>query len=306
MTTSMEIKRTIKENNIALKYKGKDAWKNTLESVGFYQGIEANEDYTIAKNGWKKLPANCTVRFYGCYATYLSKRKDIENTGLFYHVAYPLMPLWFTDVVKEFNDLFKNIQLEITDSKEQNLFFNERKTVAWGETRQVQVIKYRMEYGSRIGSYYKKCLVPLVKFHYSENYNPIIRYYFNYFLVILFRMLSYTEKFHHPLQNTPSKKLEYLCRLNNKNKGYRSFSEKDTNVEQIKLLDDIDLVNSNVDKIHHRSLTSLRQTDLLNVLTGGKYVKKTDFGFRIERINKAKKNPSVCNCDACRRARGEI
>ncbi|PNX51814.1 MAG: hypothetical protein BV456_01680 [Thermoplasmata archaeon M8B2D] len=285
MTTSVEIKKVLKENQKYFAKRAKDcAWKNTISSAGFYQGIEAGYDYDTIKRSWERFPYYVSNNFYGCYAGYLSGKdcKKIKETGLYFYVAYFLMPIWFPEVVKEFNDWFKNIQLEILDVKTQPVYFNEGVKRIWTATSQKNIRGYTLEFRNRGGSFYKDCLFPIVKFHYSEKYEPIIRFHLNYSLVILFRMLSYSEKYHHLLQNKPHNKLEYLVRLNNRNKGYRSFSEKNTSLEQIKLLDDIDLVNSNVDKIYHERLSPLKQTDLVNVMTGGDYKMNPNFKNKLK------------------------
>jgi hypothetical protein len=309
MITLTEIKKEIKSRGY---------WKNSVNfGTGFGAGISPHIDYKKVKRAWEKLPKTDSL-YISCYSPYFMKNKRlIEKTGWNYHVAYPPMPIWFPEFADEFNNFFEHIKLEIRNIRNVKIFIAEQKGIEWLENGTKEVKNYIITtspMGLKRGKYVVKNLTyPLVKFHYDDGYDPVIKYLFNYSVVILIRILSYGEKFHNPLQRKPSDKMKFLVKLNNENKGYRSFSETDITLEQLKKLDDIDLLNSNKDKVFDlKSKNYVKQTDFINVVTGGNYVKRTNFEKDIETARKleearAKNYNAVpgCNCGACRKARGE-
>lgn len=49
-----------------------------------------------------------SVAFYGCFDPFwgVTLKKD-------FYFVYPLLPVWYADIIKEFNSTFKNIKIEI-------------------------------------------------------------------------------------------------------------------------------------------------------------------------------------------------
>jgi hypothetical protein len=283
MTTLTEVRKTLKENE---KFYG--SWKDTLQLRDFYTGITPNIHYNTVKKYWKNLPKSVSGNrnFITCYSPYLrTGQKLINKSGWKYHVAYNTMPIWFPEFVEEFNNFFDNIKLEILDIKSSSLYFSERSSSIWGTGEGVKTYVVSLEPNG--GKKLKRTVTPIVRFYYNDNYNPTVKFLFNYSVVILVRLLCYGEKFHHPLVRKPRNMMKYLVELNNSNRGYRSFSEKDTSLEQLKLLDDTELVNSNVDKVFYKKngrFVITKQTDFINKITGGNYVKKSNFAEQVKRI----------------------
>ena len=221
------------------------------------------------------------------------------------------MPEWFPELVEEFNKFYDNLNIEILKSKDAYIKFTKKVFRTWdyNTSREIRSNKFEMTLSETKGQ--KKVCIPLIKFDYGEDYDPVIKYYFNYSLVILIRMLSAPERFTNPFFTPSGSKMRYLVKVNNENQGYRSFSDSKITLKQLKLLDDIELLNSNVDKVYFpkkKMFSYVKQTDFFNVITGGKYIKK----YSLNRNPPVKKDTRPllndyqnlrpvlgCNCSQC-------
>ncbi len=229
------------------------------------------------KTAWTLQPQKIHDSFMSCYSGYLSSNKHlIKETGWKYYVSYPFIPEWFPELVEEFNEFYDNLKIEILESKDVYLKFIKKTSRTWdyNKNKEINVERFEMNFDEKEG--HKKVCIPLVRFDYADDYDPVIKYYFNYSLVILIRMLSIPERFTDPFFTPSGSKMRYLVKVNNKNRGYRSFSDSKITLKGLKLLDDVELLNSNVNKVYFpekRIFSYVKQTDFFNVITGGDYIK---------------------------------
>jgi hypothetical protein len=261
--------------------------------IGSY-GIVASTDLKTVRGSWNTLPHGLPANWLSCYAGYLYNYKKLTRRirKFSYYVAYPAMPIWFPKLLDDFNGCFDNINLEIVETKTSNLKFIKKQQTDWNHRgdpikREYWVARYDDEDGV------KKFITPIVRFNYSEKYNKCAQYYFNYSLVILMRMISLPERFINPLSiKYRGSVLKYLAKVNNENRGYRSFSEREVSASGLAALADYETVN-----------------------TAAKRMARADYNYKQTRIfsemspkgsKQTKKKRQLCMCTDCRRGRGEI
>lgn len=273
MTTITEIKKGLRTGN----------WRSKLYmSSAFSEGMVAKSNKKSVQDSWETFPQKIPYNFIGCYAGYFgNNNKLLELKKWSYYVAFQAMPIWFPEFVDEFNNFFDNIKIEILDIKNYPIHFEPHATRVWGPTKPVIVQGSKILWGK--GDIEKEICVPFIRLVYNEKYNSTVKFLFNYIIVILIRMLNYGEKYHHPFNNKPRDMMKYLVKLNNKNKGYRTFSEEKITLEELKLLDNIELVNSNSDYAYHKKLRALKQTDIFSKLTSNTYKKRIDFKSAVDK-----------------------
>ena len=279
----------------------KKACKNykNLKNVGALAtyGITPSTDLTVVKKAWEKLPEKYLKPFASCYGSYISNnRKLILEKNWKYYVAYPSMPIWFPKMVEEFNEFYDNLNIEILENKTTNLEFDFKKVRDYYDRTYSNkiIVKYNDKFGQ------KKVCVPLIRFDYADDYSPETKYIFNYSLVILIRMLGRAEKFTDPFYSPRGSKMRYLTRINNENRGYRSFSETYITLGGLKKFDDIELVNKAIEECKVAT-RYMKQTGIYRAIIGEK-----------KKVTKKKKTLGKitnrtfignCQCDDCRRLR---
>ena len=213
----------IKELNESFKNKG---YKSVMLKSGISQGCSPSIEKKDVKRSWEHLPNRQLPPFISCYASYLTTGKKLvtKKRKWKYYVAYPSMPEWFPEFVSDFNNFYDNLGIELLESRPVFLTYKLRSYNDWAYSTTVSKKKISMEYSDKGGMV--EAIVPMIRFDYSDDYDPISKYFFNYALTILIRMLSFSESFTNPFYNPKGNKMRYLVGVNNRNKGYRSFSEK--------------------------------------------------------------------------------
>lgn len=269
MLTSKYIKEKIKQVDKEF------GWKFAFQKNNFFDiGIFSSKNLDKVKEGFDSLPFynGGLNSLYGCYAGFIQNFSNTE--GYEHFIAYNVMPLWIEEFVEDFNNFFDNIKLEIIDKKEIPVTVTKGSTTVWGTYSKRTVPSFYLHKKSSWStrdSYVKNVSIPLIKFSYSSDYEQLIVHHFNYSLGILLRMLSYSEKYHHMFRNKPINRMKYVLELNNSHKGgYRTFSHNRVTLEELKILDNIEEVNSKVQDIYKDRKGVLKQTDIFNVLTGKK------------------------------------
>lgn len=290
-------------------FKNKGYKRVTLES-GLSPGCAPSTVKRDVKKAWEHLPNRQLKPFIGCYASYLTTGKTLVNKKRKwkYYVAYPSMPEWFPEFVDDFNNFYDNLGIELLESKPIFLNYNIRTFNDWAYSSR-QEKRVSMRYSDKDGV--RKAIVPMIRFDYSDDYDPISKYFFNYSITILVRMLSFSESFTNPFYNPKGNKMKYLVGVNNRSAGYRSFSEKKISLKGLKRIDDVDHVNEICKKIYG---IRMKQTDFYNLIANGEAIKNsllnTKLGIKKKVV--ARKPQTAfgqagyvddCSCAACRRQR---
>ena len=205
---------------------------------------------------------------YSCFDPYWEEELPI-NSGLNFYFGFTFLPLWYKRVVKEFNKLFKNIQIEILDEH-----LIERTTR-----------KERTYWGEDYYQHYEKVPDKEIKdFHYSEipnygyaacfniktspeyNGNLYLRYTIHHFL----RSMNYHEficngkrKQKYPFKKD-SEAFNYVLEMNNLPQNeYRSLCDLDFSKEDFLALDDIDAMNNLIEFLDARGEYICKQTNTI-------------------------------------------
>jgi hypothetical protein len=220
---------------------------------------------------------------------------------------------------------YDNIKIELLESKPIFLKFEMRSFQDWTRNSVSNEKRLTLSYDEKAGDI--EAVVPMIKFTYSKGYTDTSKYFFNYCMTILVRMLSYNELFTNPFFHPTGNKMRYLIGVNNKNTGYRSFSEEKISSGGLKTFDDIERVNERAEKLLG---IGARQTDFYSIISSGKAVKdrnvqkkyktykermkkKAEMKKKIAEDNlkmkervKEIKMAAQCNCKLCKSVRGEI
>lgn len=212
--------------------------------------------------------------FITCFATYFSRYKPQK---LYY--AFPCVPDYFPKVIDDLNGLFKNIKYEIIKEQTAYLQLVKLSTNYWSELRTPLVYKLFAQKIDSGGIPVKKYLLSN---SFADGYTEQSKKFLQYNLSILVRMLSFPENY---LSGYDEDKLpeedyvDFLVRINNRNKGYRTFSERTIYRETIESLDNIE----NCNKSYTRLTNGSRQTKIALVASTAanpRYkIKYKNFGY---------------------------
>lgn len=188
--------------------------------------------------------------YYGCFQYYFSYSG--QNQGL--TVGFPAAMPWFSKLVEEWNDTFKNIKLDYLGEKY-------RVHLIPGSYNSLWVYSTDKTPPSQKVWELEKAVVriKLPKFNthtlfYYDEYpsKPVsTRKLVNYLVTVFLRMATITEEFSIPSwveEPEPSSPIDWLLALNNNGKhGYRKLTESDSGYivsrEQLLKLDDYGNVN---------------------------------------------------------------
>lgn len=216
------------------------------------------------KQAWRRFPElTDSYYFRECFATYFSRASSDRRYLVF---AFPVVPIWYSKVIDQFNKEFTNIRYKILDEKD--VYFNPNSS-------------YNKVITSSVGGniYPAKC--PLFTIEFSKEYKEKSIYYLRYVLSIFLRLMSLVEskKFIkvEDLDREEEDWLEFLIQRNNSNRSYRSLSEKYLDRENFLNLD-------SPEKINHSFNTNryLRQTSIMRYAGSNKKMWK----IRIEYLYK--------------------
>lgn len=215
--------------------------------------ILSNRGNTISYSGY----------FRGCFGYYhgASINKDVKNP---FYFSFPLVPVWYEDVVNDFNKAFKNIQYKIIKDKSFYVkkittkdYYGNKTSVVEAEKDDKDAVEFR---------------VPLFEIEFNENYSKGGIYYLRYFLHHFLRMLSLVEGYIDPLTKKPDGDLvDFVLTVNNKKRGYRSLSERIITRKDFLKLDNVKFISY----ILGNNTSDRRQTWIFRQIMENEYPPKT-------------------------------
>jgi hypothetical protein len=206
------------------------------------------EDYPQYKNG--KPIKECYAIFY----------RDVYKQDKNFYFAFPGLPLWYKDLIEEFNSKFNSIKYEILAEKDVYLHY---KKDYYGITLECSDTPRTFS-----ESYHVK--VPLLTIKLSDKYNQNANKYLYYFFHHFIRVNSFIENYikQEEFNNPPKEKfIEYTLDHSNKGFKYRSLSEEDISEKELLKFDDVDKVNKAFKGIDGHQT----QTDIYWLLNENKY-----------------------------------
>lgn len=247
----MPIRKSISKRQ-AKKLLKNEGYKNISLSGGMSVGHVSDISLEKVKRSWSTLPMRKQEPFHSCYAGYItSDRKIVDMKQKWkYYAAFPSVPVWFPEFVEDFNSFFDNIKIEVLDTRTSFINLQLVETPMWGSKTGEVMQNLGYKFNTTKGDI--EVSMPLIRFDYAEEYDIKVQYFFNYIVVIFVRMLNLVERFTNPFYYPKGDKIKYLVGVNNRNKGYRTLSEKIITLKDLKKLDDIELMNNNVDSVYRK------------------------------------------------------
>lgn len=190
-----------------------------------------SKDSEFIKAVWKNFPVNnmsCNY-YYVCFSPYFGIFKSDCN----FYFAFPSVPVWYMDVINDFNSKFNNIKYKVIDDK--IVYINDSRRYA--SLEKDGYLKINIE---------ARC--PLFTIEFSDKYSDISRKGLGYFVHHMLRMINIGENYTNIDEVLNGygdiSPLEFIIKANNRQKGYRSLAEINLTIDHLMSLDDIDKVNS--------------------------------------------------------------
>ena len=209
--------------------------------------FDKNPNYI--SNFWKRYPyRDHTTPIKGCYAVFYDQ---VFKENLNYYFAFPGMPIWYSNLIEEFNSKFENIKYEIITDREG--FFG----INYGSWSFYEKDSYDPKGFSRS----VEARIPLFTIKLSSDYDKRIVKYLYYFFHHFLRVCSFGENYlaRDKFNLCPEENLiEYVLSKSNSGNGYRSLSEEPANENDLLKFDNIEEVNKNLLKRNgHKTQTDI-------------------------------------------------